>query len=80
MDEFLYEHAVEILELLISALGAVLFTIGGVVMEQAGLSNVAEGAMAVGAWEIAMGGLFLFVGVYLLGYQRFWQRLRLRLA
>lgn len=80
MEEILYGNAVELLEILVSAVGAVFFTMGGVFIEYSGFSNVAAGAMTVGAWEIGMGGLLLFVGVYLLGYQRFWVRLHQRLA
>lgn len=80
MDEILYGTGLELLELVVSALGAVFFTMGGVFIEYSGFSNVAAGAMTVGAWEIGMGGLLLFVGVYLLGYQRCWVHLHQWLA
>lgn len=62
-----------------TALGAgvvsVVVSIVGVLTERAGLQNVAAGHTTVGVWEIGVGLLVLFLGVYLLGYQQCWQRL-----
>lgn len=62
--------------MLASAVGSLLFTIGGFLVEQAGIHNVATGLTTIGLWETGMGALLLFVDVYLLGYQQCWYRLR----
>jgi hypothetical protein len=63
-----------------SALGTMLFTMFGVLTEQAGLQNVFSGHVAIGAWELWMGTLALVVGLYLFGYQQFWVRLQILLT
>jgi lipopolysaccharide export LptBFGC system permease protein LptF len=74
MGEILRGNIVELIDLIGSALGAVLFTFGGFLVEQAGISNVAAGATTIGLWEAGMGALLLFVGLYLFGYERIWAR------
>jgi len=66
------ELAADLLSTIISAVGAVVFTIVGVLVEQAGAANLMQGATGLGAWELFMGTLALFVGVYLLGYRTAW--------
>jgi len=66
------ELAADLLFTAISAVGAVVFTIVGVLVEQAGAANLMQGATGLGAWELFMGTLALFVGVYLLGYRTAW--------
>ena len=66
----------EVLIMLASAVGATLFTIGGFLVEQAGINNVASGFTTIGLWETGIGALMLFVGVYLFGYQQCWYRLQ----
>ena len=66
MNGHLWDHALSLLEVLVS--GGL--TIAGLVVEQAAVANVLSGNAAVGLWEVWMGGVALFVGVYLLGYRR----------
>lgn len=68
----------ELLALVGSALGTLVFTVAGVLVESAGLQHVFAGDIAVGGWELGMGALMIGVGLYLFGYQQFWQRLQLR--
>ena len=72
MSEPGLELAVDLLLLILSAIGAVVFTVVGVLVEQAGLNHLLSGSMGLGAWELFMGALALFVGVYLLGYRTAW--------
>jgi hypothetical protein len=76
MRELASEVSVELLEVIASALGTIVFTLGGFLVEQDGLQHYVLGQTTVGAWEIGMGLLFLVIGTYLLGYQEFWPRLR----
>ena len=62
----------DLLFTLLSAAGAVAFTVVGLLVDQAGLNNLLAGAVAQGAWELWMGTLALFVGLYLLGYRTAW--------
>ena len=66
------ELAADLLLLILSALGAVVFTVVGVLVEQAGLNHLLSGSLGLGAWELFMGALALFVGIYLLGYRTAW--------
>ena len=72
MSELGVGLAADMVYAILSAVGAVLFTVAGVLVDQAGLHNVVAGATAQGAWELWMGTLALFVGLYLLGYQTAW--------
>lgn len=65
----------DLLEVLVSVVATGLFTLGGLVAEHAGFLNVLGGQATLGAWEIWMGGVALFAGVYLLGYQHLLPRL-----
>ncbi|MDZ7850376.1 MAG: hypothetical protein U5K70_06045 [Halodesulfurarchaeum sp.] len=56
--------------LLLMAIGTVAFTVLGLLGEQAGISNVVAGDLALGAWELFIGSWALFVGVYLLGFRQ----------
>lgn len=67
MNGHLWEQFLSLLEVIVS--GAL--TIAGLVVEQAAVANVLSGNAALGLWEVWMGGVALFVGVYLLGYRRF---------
>lgn len=64
----------ELLEVVSSAIGTGVFTLGGFLAEQEGLQNVLTGQTTLGAWEAGMGILLLFIGLYMLGYQEFWPR------
>ena len=72
MREFGVDLVADLLYTLLSAVGAVGFTVVGVLVDRAGLSNLLAGATAQGAWELWMGTLALFVGIYLLGYRTAW--------
>ncbi|MFP4530190.1 MAG: hypothetical protein ACLFNC_02750 [Halodesulfurarchaeum sp.] len=56
--------------LLLMAIGTVAFTALGLLGEQAGITNVLAGDLALGAWELFIGSWALFVGVYLLGLRQ----------
>ncbi|MFB6297770.1 MAG: hypothetical protein ABEH56_04545 [Salinirussus sp.] len=66
----------ETLELVGSAAGTVVFSFGGLVVEQEGLRNLLTGQTTLGGWEAGMGLLLLFAGTYMLGYQELLPRLR----
>ena len=72
MSELGLELAGDLLSTVLSAVGAVVFTVAGVFVDQAALANLAGGATGLGAWELFMGTLALFVGIYLLGYRTAW--------
>ena len=72
MRELGFDLVADLLYTLLSAVGAVGFTVAGLLVERAGLSNLLAGAVAQGAWELWMGTLALFVGLYLLGYRTTW--------
>ncbi|MFB6081290.1 MAG: hypothetical protein ABEJ67_00580 [Halanaeroarchaeum sp.] len=67
--------AVDLLELVVSLLGAVGFTIGGLLAETDGVANLLAGQTALGGWEVWMGAVALFAGLYLLGYRHVVRRL-----
>jgi len=75
MKGLVSETVIEVLAVIGSAIGAAIFTIGGLLTEQDGLQNMLAGHLTLGAWEAAFGLIFLFFGVYLIGYQQFWERL-----
>lgn len=66
----------ELVGLFVSAVGTMLFTLGGFLVDQAGIQNVLTGNLTVGVWELWMGTIALVVGVYLFGYQQLWPRLK----
>jgi len=69
-----------LLELLGSALVAVLLTAAGIFLENAGIADVLAGPSVFSLWELGMGLLLLYTGVYMLGYRRVWLGLREALA
>lgn len=75
MDDLISGSIGEILALIGSAVGSLMFTIGGVVIEHSSLQSVVAGQSTVGLWEMYMGGIALIVGLYLLGYRECWPRL-----
>lgn len=77
MNEALYEVLLDAMAFLGSAIGTVVFTAGGIAVERAGIENLAIGSLGIGAWEVYMGTLLLFVGLYLCGYRRLFHRLYL---
>jgi hypothetical protein len=76
MNGLLTETVVELVSIIGSALAAALLTLGGVITEQAGARELLAGHSALGAWEVGMGALLLYAGVYLLGYRQAWSRFR----
>lgn len=76
MRELVTEIVVDGLGVIGSAVGAAVFTIGGLLTEQDGLQKLLAGNMTLGGWEVAVGLIFLVVGLYLLGYREFWPRLQ----
>ncbi|MDR5656177.1 MAG: hypothetical protein ACQEQJ_02075 [Halobacteriota archaeon] len=80
MNELVADFAGELVSLLAVAIGSTLFTALGLLGEQAALSNVMAGSLALGAWELFIGAWALFVGVYLLGIKQLVPRARALLA
>lgn len=68
--------APELVDLVLTVLGAAVVTAAGVAIELAGVGNVLAGQTTVGAWEAVLGLLALYVGLYVLAYQRAWPMLR----
>lgn len=69
MVELLSSSLAELLTLFATLLGSAVVTLAGFGFEYAGLLHVVAGETTIGVWEVAAGGLALYVGVYLLGYQ-----------
>lgn len=74
MDGFLSTELVAGLDALVSLLATGVFTTVGTLTEHAGLQNVLAGHAAIGVWEVWMGAVALFAGLYLLGYRRVYRR------
>lgn len=70
MDDLMYGPVVDLLVLIASAIGAAIVTVGGVIVELDGFHHLTLGSSTLGIWEMAMGALLLFVGIYLLGYRQ----------
>ena len=69
MRELGVELLTDLLVTFLSAVGAVAFTAVGIFVDRSGLDLLLAGAFAQGAWELWMGTLAIFVGLYLLGYR-----------
>ncbi|MDS0260735.1 hypothetical protein NDI56_15110 [Haloarcula sp. S1CR25-12] len=67
---------VEPLGRLLAALAAALLTVVGALTENAGVADLLAGQSVFGLWEVGMGALLLYVGVYMLGYRQVWLGLR----
>lgn len=76
MVELIGEATAELLAVVLTSFGAAVLTAGGFLIEQAGVHNLLAGQSTLGAWEIGMGAVVIFAGVYLLGYKQAYQRLR----
>ena len=70
----------ELLSLLLRALAAGLLTVVGALTENAGIGDLLAGPSVFGLWEVGMGALLLYVGIYMLGYRQVWLGLRQQLA
>lgn len=75
MNGHLTSQLLAILDTLVSIAASGALTTAGLLAERAGLQNVLAGQAAIGLWEVWMGGVALFVGVYLVGYRRVLPRL-----
>lgn len=75
MREIVSEAVAELFAVIVSALAAAAFTVGGLLTEQDGLGKALAGNLTLGLWEVAIGGIFLVVGLYLIGYREFWPRM-----
>lgn len=66
----------ELFSLLLSALAAGLLTVVGALTENAGVADMLAEPSVFAVWEVGMGLLLLYTGVYMLGYKRVWLGLR----
>lgn len=64
------ELLVELLSLAAYALLALVFTVGGVLAENASLEHLGGGDTVLAVWFAAIGFIFLYAGVYAVGYQK----------
>lgn len=69
------ETVAELVELAVVVVATGVLTVGGAIAEYAAVGNIATGHVGVGAWEVVVGALMLYAGVYLLGYERLAGRL-----
>ncbi len=76
MKDLATASAGELLELVGTAVGTLLFTAIGTITEHAALQNLSTGQTTLGAWEAAVGMLAIVAGLYFLGYQEFRPRLK----
>ena len=76
MDELLYDSAGELVALVGTALLSTGLTVVGLLTERAAFQNVTTGQTTLGVWELAVGALVLYVGLYLLGYRKVWRPIR----
>ncbi len=80
MKDIIYEPIGEMLAIAVYGLVVGVLTVVGLFAELAGVSNLLAGQMALGAWEVWMGSLGLYAGVYLVGYHELRPRLQARLG
>lgn len=59
-----------IVELAVSLAGALLLTLFGLFVELQSMLSFAGGEPSTGVWFGLLGMLFLYAGIYLLGYER----------
>lgn len=70
MNGIVTESLAELLGLLFSILAAGVLTTVGALTESAGIANLLAGHSTMGLWELWMGAIALYAGIYMLGYQR----------
>ena len=63
---------VSLLELLALLSAAAVLTLVGLLTENAAVADLLAGPSIFGFWELGMGLLLLYAGVYMLGYRRVW--------
>lgn len=78
MDEVVPASAVDLVELVAWALGAGLFSITGIRLEEYAIGAVTAGQFVMGAWYLGVGCIALYVGTYMMGYNELLPRLRNR--
>ncbi|WP_324663498.1 hypothetical protein [Haloarcula sediminis] len=66
----------ELLSLVLSAVAAGLLTVVGALTENAGVADMLVEPSVFAVWEVGMGLLLLYTGIYMLGYKRVWLGLR----
>ncbi|UWG46823.1 putative membrane protein [Halanaeroarchaeum sp. HSR-CO] len=76
MNGHLSSHLLAIFDAFVSLLASGALTVAGLLAEWAGVQNLVAGQAAIGLWEVWMGGVALFVGLYLVGYGRVVPRIR----
>lgn len=64
------ELLVELLSLAAYTLLAAAFTVGGVLAENASLEHLGGGDVMLAVWFAALGFVFLYAGIYAVGYQK----------
>ncbi|MFB6235207.1 MAG: hypothetical protein ABEH81_14660 [Halopenitus sp.] len=78
MDEVVPASAVELVELVAWALGAGLFSITGIRLEEFAIGAVTAGQFTMAAWYLGVGCIALYVGTYMMGYKELLPRVRNR--
>ena len=76
MIDRLPSSLVELGSLVATIVLATVLTVVGLVVEAIGVLTVLTGEAALGAWELALGLLLCYAGMYLLGYRRVLPQLR----
>lgn len=76
MNGVVTESLVELLGLLVSIVAAGVLTAVGALAERAGVTALLAGQSTIGMWELWMGAIALYAGVYLLGYKRVFGHVR----
>ena len=64
------ESVVVVPELLVSLILSPVLTIAGALIEQAALADLSAGVSTFALWELGMGLLLLYIGIYMLGYRK----------
>lgn len=67
---------IELLEFAAVALLTGAVSTVGLYLERIAVATIAAGSVKLGVWMVALGGVFLYVGVYLCGYTQLLPRLR----
>ena len=68
MKDLAIDHFAELLDLAVYALASLLVSGLGIGIERAAVQNLLAGAPMLGLWELFMGAIAIYVGLYLLGY------------
>lgn len=67
---------IELLEFVAVALLTGAVSTAGLYLERIAVATIAAGSVKLGVWMVALGGVFLYVGVYLCGYTQLLPRFR----